>query len=577
MAVKSVTFKIGADTSDFVKGLKQADNAIRSTENQSKELQKGLKLEFDESRFVASQKLAQQALTQTEEKAKAIREQLKYLESTGGINTDGYNKLQTELVKTENKAVILKNQLKEIDKIKYDNAAKGLTTLSNGLTKAGNDAKILSVAAAAALVGIVKLGTDAVATGDDIQTTADQYNLSAEAIQKWNYIAMQTDAPVEQLYKGITKVRDAVGTALVGDTNTATEALIAMGLSVENLGDSDEAFYKVVTALSEVKDTTLRAYYANEIFGEKVATDLIPLLNQGSDALSELSDEFESVGYLSNEQVKSLANFDNELNEMKTRLSLAETELGIAFLPILEKLADFLTDSVIPAVQKLTEWFSNLPEGVQNSIIVVLALTATLAPLLLIGGKIIGLVATLIKSIPILKGIIVSLGSATATMMVSISAFAAALILIGQVIENWGNMNAFQRVISILGVLTVVAFGAAIALGAFHSAWSLGLAVAGIIAGIVAVTAAINSAKNSANSAIADFDTSETTGAIANSATADTTSVDTTAGTANNTTSTVDNSVTVENITVESNEYMNADELVDVISKKLTLKIQARG
>ena len=68
MAVKSVTFKIGADTSDFVKGLKQADKAIRSTESQSKELQKGLKLEFDESRFVASQKLAQASINTNRKK-----------------------------------------------------------------------------------------------------------------------------------------------------------------------------------------------------------------------------------------------------------------------------------------------------------------------------------------------------------------------------------------------------------------------------------------------------------------------------------------------------------------------------
>jgi len=575
MAVKSVTFKIGADTSDFVKGLKDADKAIKSTENQSKELQKGLKLEFDESRFVASQKLAQQALQQTEEKAKAIREQLKYLEQTGGIDTEGYAKLQTELVKTENKAVLLKQQLKEIDQLKYDNAAKGLTTLSTGLTKAGNAAKVLSVAAAAALVGIVKLGTDAVATGDEIQTTADQYNLSAEAIQKWNYIALQTDVPVEQLYKGITKVRDAVGTALVGSTNNATKALSEMGLSVENLGDSDEAFYKIVTALSAVKDSTLQAYYANEIFGEKVATDLIPLLNQGSGALAELSAEFESIGYLSDEQVKGLSNFDNELNIMKTKLSLAKTELGIAFLPILKKLADFLTNSVIPVIEKFADWFANLPSGVQDSIIVILSLLAVLASVLLISGKLVGVVASLIKSIPILKSALIALSGATASMLLSVAAFAAALVLIFNVIENWGSMNSIQKVISILGILTVVAFGAAIALGAFHSAWSLGLAVAGIIAGIVAVTAAINSAKNSANSAIADYDTSATTSAITSSS-ADTTAVDTTAGTGE-TTSTVDNSTTTNNITIESNEYMNADELVDAISKKLTLKIQARS
>lgn len=576
MAVKSVTFKIGADTSDFVKKLKQADKAIKSTEKESKELQKGLKLEFDEGRFVASQKLAQQALTQTEDKAKAIREQLKYLESTGGVDSEGYSKLQTELTKTENKAVLLKQQLKEINQLKYDNAAKGLTTLSSGLTKAGNAAKVLSVAAAAALAGIVKLGVDAVATGDEIQTTADQYNLSAEAIQKWNYIALQTDAPVEQLYKGITKVRDAVGTALVGDTNTATDALKAMGLTIETLGNSDEAFYKVITALSEVEDTTMRAYYANEIFGERVATELIPLLNQGGDALAELGAEFESVGYLSNEQIRSLADFDNELNEMKTRLSLAKTELGIAFLPVLEKLADFLTNKIIPLIERFANWFSSLSDNAQNTIITILALMAALAPVLLIGGKIVGIIATLIKGIPKLQAVITALGTATGRMMIGIGAFAAALVLIFQVIENWGNMNAIQKAISIIGILTVVLFGAAIALGAFHSAWSLGLAVAGIVAGIVAVTAAINSAKKSANSGIADFNSTGTTSAITSSSMG-TTSIDTGTGITGGTSQNIDNSTTTNNITIEANEYMNADELVEAISKKLTLKVQSRS
>lgn len=73
--------------------------------------------------------------------------------------------------------------------------------------------------------------------------------------------------------------------------------------------------------------------------------------------------------------------------------------------------------------------------------------------------------------------------------------FAAAIGLAFAVFTNWEYMNGMQKIVSVLGVLTVALLSAAIAFGAFHSAWSLGLAIAGIAAGIVAVTAAVNSAK----------------------------------------------------------------------------------
>ena len=73
--------------------------------------------------------------------------------------------------------------------------------------------------------------------------------------------------------------------------------------------------------------------------------------------------------------------------------------------------------------------------------------------------------------------------------------FAAAIGLAFAVFTNWEYMNGMQKIVSVLGVLTVGLLSAAIAFGAFHSAWSLGLAIGGIAAGIVAVTAAVNSAK----------------------------------------------------------------------------------
>lgn len=581
MATKSFSLKIGADTSDFIKGLKQADRAIKATEKEAKALKSGLKVEFDTKRFQSAQALAQKALVQTEGKAAAIRKELDYIAKNGGVDTESYSKLQEELTKTENKAVLLKNELKEIDNIKMSNATKGIDNLSSSLTKAGNATKGLSIAAAGAIAGVVKLGVDAVKTGDEIQTTADKYSLSAEEIQKWNYIALQSDVASEQMYKGISKVRDALGTALVGNTNNATKAISQLGLNIQELGNADEAFYKIITAMSAIEDSTLQTYYANEIFGQEMATNLIPLIKQGSGALEELSREFEDVGYLSEEQIKSLSDFDNELNKVKTQLSNTKTEIGMAFLPVLEKLAKFLNETILPALKKFADWFANLPEPIQNTILVITGLLAVLSPVLLIGGKIFSLVGSLIKGIPNLTKVLNVLGTTTGRTLIGVAAFATALKLIFDVIENWGNMNTIQKVVSILGILTVVALGAAVALGAFHSAWSLGLAVAGIIAGIVAVTAAVNSAKDSISSDIPDIETpsitSGSSGQLATNSTTPQYNVDTNYGIGETGTSSIDNSQNTYNIEIQSNEYMNADQLVEAVSKKLVLKKQARS
>lgn len=502
--IKGVSVKIGADTSDFIKGLKAVDREINQTQKTANALQKGLKLEYNEKNFVQAQKQIQQALSTTEQKAKAIKEQMQFLEKGGNVDTDGYRKLETELAKTENTATKLKQQLEEVDKIKLENAYKGVNNLSKGLENAAKKTAVLSGAAVGAIAGITKLAKEAVATGDEIQTTADQYNLSAEAIQKWNYIALQSDVPADQLYKSMTKARDAIGTALVGGTSTAKTALEALiGDLTKVPTDTEGAFNTVIMALANVEDSTLKAYYANEIFGERVATDLIPLLNQGADGLAQLGREFESVGYLSNEQVRALADYDNELNNFNTRIENAKTELGLALLPILDRFVTLLEDNVIPAIKSLTEWFDGLSPSMQDTITGGLLLFAALSPVLLIMSKLIGVIPALGKAFQWLK-------EHVNNTTIGVGALLASLGLIFGLIENWGNMNNWQKILGVIGTLTTVVLGAAMAFGVFHSAWSMGLAVTGIVAGIVAATAAINSAKDSIEEPkIPDFNASD--------------------------------------------------------------------
>ena len=486
--IKGLTVKIGADTTDFLRELKKVDKEINQTQKTATELEKSLQLDFNANRFTQAQRQVQKALTETNEKAKAIREQLAYLERTGGIDTEGYQKLQTELAKSETQALKLTEQLKQIDKLKFNNATKGITDLSDNLGKAAKKTAILSATTAGAIAGIYKLGTSTAKTGAELQDYSDRLGVSAEELQRWNYIAMQSGIETEQLTKSMSKARDAIGTALTGGSNTATTALQTLLGDLSKLPqDTSQGFQVIINALANVKDSTLQAYYANEIFGEKLATDLIPLINQGAGTIAKFNNEFEQIGYLSNEQVQSLADFDDQMNIVNSRLALAKNELGLALLPIVQKFTEILTDVVVPAVKKLADWFNNLSEPMQNIITGGLMLIAVLSPMFLIMSKIVGVIPNLVKMFTALK-------NASWKTYAGIAAIGAALGLVFDLIGNWGQMTTFEKVLKSLALAALVA---AAAMTVFHASWSLGIAVGAITAAVVAGIAAINSAGKS--------------------------------------------------------------------------------
>ena len=483
--IKGLTVKIGADTTDFLRELKKVDKEINSTQKTANELEKSLQLEFDVNRFTQAQKQVQRALTETNEKAKAIKEQLAYLERTGGVDTEGYQKLQTELAKSETQALRLTDQLKQIDKLKFNNATKGITDLSDNLGNAAKKTAILSASAVGAITGIYKLGTSTASAGAELQDYSDRLGVSAEEIQRWQYIAMQSGLETEQLTKSMSKARDAIGTALTGGSNTATIALQALLGDLSKLPqDTSQGFQVIINALADVEDSTLQAYYANEIFGEKLATDLIPLINQGAGTIAKFNNEFEQIGYLSNEQVQSLADFDDQMNIVNSRLALARNKLGIALLPIVEKFTEILTKYLVPAIKNVAEWFDNLSEPMQNIITGGLMLVAVLSPMLLILSKIVGVIPSLIKMFNALR-------SASWKTYAGIAAVGGALGLVFDLVGNWGELSALEKALKSLALAALVA---AAAMTVFHASWSLGIAVGAITAAVVAGIAAIKSA-----------------------------------------------------------------------------------
>ena len=487
--IRGISVKIGADTSDFIKGLKKIDKEIQYSEKYAQELQKQLELKWDDAKWSKAQKIVQDDLRDTEAKAKAIREQIEFLNKSGAdVNSESFKKLNVELEKTSTQTLKLQQSLEQINKLKLDRPINEIKKFSDNLGNAAKKTAILSATAVGAIASIYKLGTSTASAGAELQDYSDRLGISAEELQRWNYIAMQSGLETEQLTKSMSKARDAIGTALTGGSNTATTALQALLGDLSKLPqDTSQGFQVIINALANVKDSTLQAYYANEIFGEKLATDLIPLINQGAGTIAKFNNEFEQIGYLSNEQVQSLADFDDQMNIVNSRLALAKNELGIALLPLVEKFTEILTDVVVPAVKNLAYWFNNLSEPMQNIITGGLMLIGVLSPMFLIMSKIVGVIPSLIKMFNALR-------SASIKTYLGIAAIGGALGLVFDLIGNWGELTTLGKVLRSLALTALVA---AAAMTVFHASWSVGLAVGAITAAVVAGIAAINSAGKS--------------------------------------------------------------------------------
>lgn len=124
--------------------------------------------------------------------------------------------------------------------------------------------------------------------------------------------------------------------------------------------------------------------------------------------------------------------------------------------------------------------------------------------------------------IPLIKNALISMFGSIRNAFIQLSVGVLSVIAlyleIKSVMNSWADMNTAQKIVSILGILTTAFFGLAIAIGVFHSAWSLGLAVAGMSAGIVAVMAMVNSAKKDASTPVKTYATGgftpETSGSL---------------------------------------------------------------
>ena len=425
--VRGLNIKLTLDGKDL-------QNELNNIKANLKEQQKDLKainasLRYDSTNldlWKKKQEALNGILEDTKKKLENLKEQLEKAKTAlelGEISEKEFNQLRRNVQYAEADVAKLNKQIKETDK-KIDSL--GSIDLSK-LSKVGSSlTKYVTAPILGAVSALTALSVKSAATADELGDTASKIGVSVESLQKWNYVAKVFAVENDVMLKALTKTNNILGEISKGNIPGCVTALDTLGISYESLNglSADAAFEKIRNALAGVEDETLRVGLANEIFGEKIGTDLQQLLSASSSEINNFKNECEELGLITDEEVESSAKFNDELDKVKQQLQTLGVELAQILLPIMTEFLATLKDSIIPKISEWANKLANMNDTTKKTILVVLGLVAAIGPAI----KIITTV------VPIVKGLSAALTATGTSGFFAGAGISAATLGIGALI-----------------------------------------------------------------------------------------------------------------------------------------------
>ena len=173
-------------------------------------------------------------------------------------------------------------------------------------------------------------------------------------------------------------------------------------------------------------DAATRDAALQTIFGSDAMRAAIILTSSGAEGLEKYekaTNDQEAAQRMANSQ---MGEGSRAIEELKGSLETASIIIGDTLAPIIQKVAEFITD--------LVNKFTSLPQGVQTVIVVIGALLAAVGPVLMIIGQI-------ALGISAITGVISTVAAPIGAVIIAISVAIATIGLIIKAVKNWGKIT----------------------------------------------------------------------------------------------------------------------------------------
>ena len=374
--IKGITVKIGGDTIDLNRALKDVNKNSASLNSELNQINRQLK--FDPSSAVLlsqKQDVLRDSISAAKDKLKeleAVQDDIERQYKNGEIDNGKYRAYQREVEQTKSKLNSYEGQLKttqttqenfnkkiaesreKLDSVKH--------SLSSGIKTAG---KWAAATGAAAVTGIIKVAEEASEKLDTVDKMSQKIGVSRQTYQELDFVFSQFGTNVDGLKNGLKTLRSVMDTTAQGTSKNKT-ALEELGISAidvsGNLRDSEDVMWEAFRTLQGMENQTKKARLATKLFG-KAGLELMPMLNGSAGSVENLRKKAHKLGLvLDNETIDKGVEFKDTLDQTKRALSAVGTELGAAFMPALVRVMRKIQDKM-PEIRKMVEGFGKKVEN----------------------------------------------------------------------------------------------------------------------------------------------------------------------------------------------------------------------
>ena len=183
--------------------------------------------------------------------------------------------------------------------------------IGGGIASMGTDA-LGALGLAGGATGLTLAIKGALSSADDLADLSLALNESAEGLQRVDFAAQQAaGVGIDQVSKSLLRLERSMGDV---ENAKATEALESLGLSAAKLAEMsiEEKILALSEAFQKARETGTGMADIQDLLG-RTAADLVPLFEQGGDALRAM---FEEAPVMAEETVQQMARVNDQIDAM---------------------------------------------------------------------------------------------------------------------------------------------------------------------------------------------------------------------------------------------------------------------
>lgn len=256
--------------------------------------------------------------------------------------------------------------------------------MGKGIKTAGKWA--LGITTAAIGIGAAAFAmTKKVTAGfDDIAKNSRKMGVSTDYYQEMEYWASQNGLSHENMEKSMKRLNQRLGQAVEGNEKYSN-ALTRLGVDLEEVEkgnvSTEQAMTQSIQALSQMENSQEKAALASELFGTKLAQELMPAIDSGALSIEDAQKKAEELGIVIAEDTLNAAETFNDTWDDLTRSFTAFgqkifAELMPAFqtmmdwimahMPQIQAVFSFVFDAISLGVSTVIRWIGSLISWLQD-------------------------------------------------------------------------------------------------------------------------------------------------------------------------------------------------------------------